>query len=106
MEQVLKDNKDLVKGGSQTDRRNLGLKKEGLLSEKDWIHQQPCLTSKDLEARQALYIAKDAALKKSPNLSLSTKRIQLRNLPKRDFYEPELKALMLTVMNAFREANP
>ena len=105
VEQVVKDNKDLVKGSS-TDRRNLALKKEGLLSEKEWIHQQPSLTSKDLEARQALYIAKDAALKKSPNLSVSTKRIQIRNLPKRDFYEPELKALMITVMDAYREQNP
>ena len=37
VEQVVKDNKDLVKGSS-TDRRNLALKKEGLLSEKEWIH--------------------------------------------------------------------
>lgn len=33
-------NKDVAKGHGE-DRRNLYLKKEGLLSEKDWIHQQP-----------------------------------------------------------------
>jgi RNA recognition motif-containing protein len=52
-----------------------------------------------------LYIAKDAALKKSPNLSVSLVRLQVRNLPKKDFYEPELRALMITVMDAFKAAN-
>ena len=37
---VLQQNKDMSKGTGE-DRRNLYLKKEGLLSEKDWIHQQP-----------------------------------------------------------------
>jgi RNA recognition motif-containing protein len=64
------------------------------------------MTGKDLESRQALYIAKDAALKKSPNLSVSLVRLQVRNLPKKDFYEPELRALMITVMDAFKTANP
>ncbi len=45
---TLQQNKDDFKGVGE-DRRNLALKKEGLLSEKDWIHQQPQLTSKDLE---------------------------------------------------------
>lgn len=97
-------NKDVAKGHGE-DRRNLYLKKEGLLSEKDWIHQQPQLTGKDLETRQALYIAKDTALKKSPNLSVSKVRLQVRNLPKKDFYEPELRALMITVMDAYRAAS-
>lgn len=103
--QVLQSNKDTIKGLGE-DRRHLGLKKEGLLSEKDWIHQQPQLTAKDLEQRQALYIAKDAALKKSPNLSVSPLRLQLRNLPKKDFFEPELRALMVTVMEHYRAAHP
>lgn len=101
---VVQANKDTVKGVGE-DRRNLFLKKEGLLSEKEWIHQQPQLTGKDLEQRQALYIAKDTALKKSPNLSVSKVRLQVRNLPKREFYEPELKALIMTVMDAYRAKN-
>ena len=47
---VVTANKDKEKNRGE-DRRNLYLKKEGLLSEKDWVHQQPALTSKDLEAR-------------------------------------------------------
>jgi hypothetical protein len=34
---TLQQNKDDFKGVGE-DRRNLALKKEGLLSEKDWIH--------------------------------------------------------------------
>jgi hypothetical protein len=34
---VVQQNKDSVKGVGE-DRRNLYLKKEGLLSEKEWIH--------------------------------------------------------------------
>jgi hypothetical protein len=30
----------------------------------------------------------------------------VRNLPKREFYEPELKALIMTVMDAYRAKNP
>jgi hypothetical protein len=45
-------------------------------------------------------------LKKSPNLSVSRVRLQVRNLPKREFYEPELKALIMTVMDAYRAKNP
>ena len=59
-----------------------------------------------MEQRQALYIAKDTALKKSPNISVSRVRLQVRNLPKRDFYEPELKTLVMTVMDAYRAKNP
>lgn len=36
--EVLEQNKLAIKGAGE-DRRNLLLKKEGLLSEKDWIHQ-------------------------------------------------------------------
>ena len=68
--EVIQANKDLIKGAGQ-DRRNLYLKKEGLLSETSWIHQEPPLQSKDLEQRRRLFIEKDSALKKSPNLSVS-----------------------------------
>jgi hypothetical protein len=44
-----------------------------------------------------LYIAKDKALKASPNLYISKIRLQIRNLPKREFFEPELKELMNVV---------
>jgi RNA recognition motif-containing protein len=46
--ETVQANKDLSKGVGE-DRRNLALKKEGLLNEKEWIHQQPAITKKDLE---------------------------------------------------------
>lgn len=45
-------------------------------------------------------------MKKSPNLSVSPVRLQIRNLPKKDFFELELRALMMTVMEAYKAANP
>jgi hypothetical protein len=48
-----------------------------------------------------LFTEKDAALKKSPNLSVSRLRLQIRNLPKRDFYENELKALLIKMLQAY-----
>jgi hypothetical protein len=42
---------------------------------------------------------KDKALSKSTNLFVSRKRITLRNLPKREFLEKELKELMLVVID-------
>jgi hypothetical protein len=97
---VVKDNKDSAKGVGE-DRRNLMMKKEGLLNEKEWIHQTPALTQKDVEQRQRLFTEKDQALKKSPNLSVSRVRLQIRNLPKRDFYEGELKALVEKMLKEF-----
>ena len=35
--------------GKGVDKRNLYLKKEGLLNEGEWIHKEPALTSKELE---------------------------------------------------------
>lgn len=35
--------------GSGFDKRNMYLRKEGLLNEGLWIHQKPALTSKELE---------------------------------------------------------
>ena len=99
---VIQANKDSIKGTGE-DRRNLGLKKEGLLNEAEWIHKEPALTSKDLEQRRSLFIAKDSALKKSPNLSVSRARLQIRNLPKREFYEAELRELCVTVVEAYKE---
>lgn len=100
VEAVTKENKDLAKGHGE-DRRNLMFKKEGLLNEKSWIHQEPAFETKDVEQRQRLFTEKDAALKKSPNLSVSRVRLQLRNLPKRDFYENELKALLIKMLQEF-----
>ena len=101
--EVVKANKDADKGIGQ-DRRNLYLKKEGLLNETTWIHQEPPLNPKDLEQRRHLFIEKDTALKKSPNLSVSKVRLQLRNLPKKQFNEPELRELMIAVVEAYKEA--
>ena len=102
VDDVVQANKDAMKNTGE-DKRNLSLKKEGLLNEKAWVHQEPALTSKDLEQRQRLFIEKDTALKKSPNLSVSKTRLQIRNLPKRDFYEAELRELCVAVIDAFKE---
>lgn len=99
---VVQANKDAMKGVG-VDRRNLYLKKEGLLNETTWVHQEPPLQTKDLEQRRRLFIEKDNALKKSPNLSVSDVRLQLRNLPKKEFNEPELRELMVAVIEAYRE---
>ena len=68
--------------------------KEGLLNEANWIHQDPPPSKASLELRQRLYISKDKALKNSTNLYVSTTRLQIRNLPRREFFEAELKELM------------
>lgn len=47
--EVVQLNKDIANNRVDTDRRNLYLKKEGLLNEKEWIHQKPGLTAKELE---------------------------------------------------------
>ena len=64
--------------------------KEGLLNEESWIHQEK-LTKTQMDLRQRLFISKDKALKASTNLYVSSTRLQLRNLPRREFFEPELK---------------
>ena len=74
MDDVIKANKDSLKGLGE-DKRNLSLKKEGLLNETYWVHKEPKLQAKDLEQRQRLFIEKDNALKKSPNLSVSKLRL-------------------------------
>ena len=71
--------------------------KEGLLNEEMWIHKEPPLTKGTLELRQRLFIAKDKALKASTNLYVSKTRLQIRNLPRREFFEPELKEVMKVV---------
>ena len=71
--------------------------KEGLLNEENWIHKTPPPSKVAMELRHRLYVAKDQALKKSTNLYISETRLQLRNLPKRDFFEPELKEFMRVV---------
>ena len=103
--EVVKANKDAIKG-TGVDRRNLYLKKEGLLNETSWIHQEPAMNDKELEQRRKLFIEKDSALKKSPNLAVSEVRLQLRNLPKREFHDPELRELMVAVIEAYKEENP
>ena len=42
---------------------------------------------------------KENALTKNTNLFVSKKRIQIRNLPRRDFFEKELKELMMVVID-------
>lgn len=52
-----------------------------------------------MQQRQRLLDEKEQALKKNTNLFVSRKRISIRNLPKRDFLEKELKELMLVVID-------
>lgn len=81
------------------DKRNLASKREGLLNYEDWIHQTPRPTEKLIEQRQRMLDEKEKALAKNTNLFVSKKRLNLRNLPKKSFYEPELKELMLVVID-------
>ena len=89
----LKENQkaEEVRKKDAEDKRNLGMAKEGLLNEETWIHKEPELTKAQMDLRQRLYISKDKALKASTNLYISTTRLQLRNLPRREFFEPEMK---------------
>jgi hypothetical protein len=80
------------------DKRNLALKREGLLNWEDWLHKVPRPTEKAMQQRQRLQDEKDKALSKSTNLSVSRRRLTLRNLPRRDFFEKELKELMVVVV--------
>jgi len=56
MKQVAKDDVSKLKQDNShidksADKRNLAMRKEGLLNEKDWIHKEPALIGKDLEQR-------------------------------------------------------
>lgn len=48
VDDVVKANKEAAKG-TGLDRRNLALKKEGLLNEDSWIHKDPPPAKRDLE---------------------------------------------------------
>lgn len=85
---------DIKTKKQEEDKRNIKMAKEGLLNEENWIHKEPKLSKKQQELRQRLYIQKSQALKNSTNLFVSTTRLQIRNLPRRDFDVPELKELM------------
>jgi hypothetical protein len=80
------------------DKRNLAQKREGLLNFEDWVHKQPRLTEKVIASRQRLLDEKEKALTNSTNLFVSKKRIQIRGLPRKDFFEGELKELMMVVI--------
>lgn len=80
------------------DKRNLAQKREGLLNFEDWVHKQPRLTEKAIASRQRLLDEKEKALTNSTNLFVSKKRIQIRGLPRKDFFEGELKELMMVVI--------
>jgi hypothetical protein len=82
----------------------LGLKREGLLNFEDWVHKKPQPTDKVIATRQHLLDEKEKALGKSTNLFVSKKRIQIRNLPKKEFYEGELKELMMVVIDEWLKA--
>lgn len=88
---------DIKAKKQEEDKRNIKMAKEGLLNEESWIHQEPKLSKKQQELRQRLYIQKSQALKNSTNLFVSKSRLQIRNLPRREFDVAELKELMKVV---------
>jgi RNA recognition motif-containing protein len=88
---------DIAHKKEEEDKRNLNMAKEGLLMEENWIHKEPALSKKAQELRQRLWISKSKALKESTNLFVSKTRLQVRNLPRREFDVPELKELMKVV---------
>mmetsp|Transcript_10326 Transcript_10326/g.15816 ORF Transcript_10326/g.15816 Transcript_10326/m.15816 type:complete len:430 (-) Transcript_10326:231-1520(-) len=92
-----KEKEDKQREKDEEDKRNLGMAKEGLLNEDNWLHQKPAPTKGALELRQRLWISKDKALKKSTNLYISKNRLQIRNLPRKEFFEAECKELMKVV---------
>jgi RNA recognition motif-containing protein len=59
----------------EDDKRNLGMAKEGLLNETNWLHHDPPPQPKQMEVRQRLWVSKDQALKKSTNLFISKTRL-------------------------------
>ena len=88
------------------DKRNLASKREGLLTSETWIHQFPRPNEVGIKQRQRLMDEKDKALQKSTNLSVSKRRVALRNLPRKDFLEKELKELCLLVISDFHKTLP
>ncbi len=110
MEAMAKANTNDTAGVKQVDdkkkqdKRNLVLKREGLLNYEDWIHKKPQPTDKVIATRQHLLDEKEKALSKSTNLFVSRKRIQVRNLPKKEFYEGELKELIMVVIDEWLKA--
>jgi hypothetical protein len=87
------------------DKRNLALKREGLLNYEDWVHKQPRPNEKMIATRQRLLDEKEKALSKSTNLFVSKKRIQIRGLPRKEFFEAELKELMMVVIEEWMKKN-
>ena len=73
------------------------MSKEGLLNEHAWLNKHDKLTQAQSDLRQRLHIAKQKALNASTNLFVSKTRLQIRNLPRREFFEEELKQLMKVV---------
>ena len=89
----------------KVDKRNLALKREGLVNQEEWIHNSPPPAEKAIKQRQRLLDEKEKALAKSTNLFVSRRRITLRSLPKRDFLEKELKELMLVVIDEWLKSS-
>ena len=74
------------------DKRNINMSKEGLLNEHAWINpDKNKLSQAQSDLRQRLHVAKQKALNASTNLFVSKTRLQIRNLPRREFFEEELK---------------
>jgi len=72
------------------DKRNKDLAKEGLVTTKDFVHED--VPEIDMKARVRLFRDKQYNLKKNPNLFVSKTRLWIRNLDKR-MNETELKEI-------------
>lgn len=69
------------------------------MDDKLWIHKVPAMTQQVYDQRKHLLQEKETALNKSTNLFVSRTRMTIRNLPKRDFFEKELKELIMLVVD-------
>eukprot|EP00349_Pseudokeronopsis_sp_Brazil_P004179 CAMPEP_0202969378 /NCGR_PEP_ID=MMETSP1396-20130829/15064_1 /ASSEMBLY_ACC=CAM_ASM_000872 /TAXON_ID= /ORGANISM="Pseudokeronopsis sp., Strain Brazil" /LENGTH=124 /DNA_ID=CAMNT_0049696817 /DNA_START=752 /DNA_END=1126 /DNA_ORIENTATION=+ len=88
------------KDKKKLDKKNLASKRAGLEESKEWVHAG-VLSEFVSEQRKRMIDEKEESLKKNPNLLVSKTRISLRNLPKKEFFEPELKDLMRLVVEEY-----
>jgi nucleolar protein 4 len=86
------ENKKKVDNELKVDKRNADMAKEGLVNTTDFhVCAEEPVSAPDMKLRIKLFKEKAENVRKNPNLSVSKTRLVLRNLPKRNFYEGNLK---------------
>ena len=86
------------------DKRNLAMLAEGLLNKQDFIEKEH-IPEPDMQTRVRLYRSKNAAVKKNPNLFISSTRLCIRNLPKK-FEEKDVWTLVSHFVEMWKESLP